>query len=133
MASDTSMLSPAAQTGSRIAPAKARIGIILSSGNRVVEAQLRAFAPPELGIHVTRMRMSKDRTQSMPEQIDTIIRAAELVADAKVDVIVLQASSFAMEKVPTPKPKSSRQSPKRPVSRHSPRPRQWFRPSKHWP
>jgi maleate isomerase len=44
--------------------------------------------------------MSKNRTQSMPEQIDTIIRAAELVADAKVDVIVLQASSFAMEKGP---------------------------------
>lgn len=102
--SDTGVLSPmtqtTTQTGSRIAPAKARVGIILSSSNRVVEAQLRAFAPPELGIHVTRMRMSKNRTQSMPEQIDTIIRAAELVADAKVDVIVLQASSFAMEKGP---------------------------------
>lgn len=100
MTSDAGVLSPAAQTGSRIAPARARIGIILSSGNRVVEAQLRAFAPPELGIHVTRMRMTKNRTQSMPEQIDTILRAAELVADARVDVIVLQASSFAMEKGP---------------------------------
>jgi maleate isomerase len=44
--------------------------------------------------------MSKDRKQAMPEQIGTILRAAELVADAKVDLIVLQASAFAMEKGP---------------------------------
>jgi len=94
------MLSPSTQRGSRVVPARARIGIILSSSNRVVEAQLRAFAPPELAIHVTRMRMAKSRTQTISEQIDIIMRAAELLADAKVDLIVLQASALAMEKGP---------------------------------
>jgi maleate cis-trans isomerase len=46
------------------------------------------------------MRMAKDRTRAMPEQIDIVLRAAALVADAKVDLIVLQASAFAMEKGP---------------------------------
>jgi maleate cis-trans isomerase len=94
------MLSPSIQTGSRVVPTHARIGIILSSSNRVVEGQLRAFAPPELAVHVTRMRMAKSRTQAISEQIDIILRAAELLADAKVDLIVLQASALAMEKGP---------------------------------
>jgi maleate isomerase len=46
------------------------------------------------------MRMAKDRTQAMPEQIAIVLRAAALVADAKVDLIILQASAFAMEKGP---------------------------------
>lgn len=100
MLQDSPTLSSAKQSAGRIVPARARLGIILSSGNRVVEGQLRAFAPPALAIHVTRMRMAKDRSRSIPEQIDTILRAAELVADARVDLIVLQASAFAMEKGP---------------------------------
>jgi maleate isomerase len=84
----------------RIVPARARVGVILSASNRVVEGQLRAYAPPTLVFHVTRMMMDKNRTQAMPEQLDVILRAAELVAAAKVDLIVLQASGFAMEKGP---------------------------------
>jgi maleate isomerase len=97
---DTVTLSPSERTGSGIVPARARLGVILSSSNRAVEGQLRAFAPAALATHVTRMRMSKDRERPMPEQIDIILRAAELIADAKVDLIVLQASAFAMEKGP---------------------------------
>jgi maleate cis-trans isomerase len=98
--SEVAVLSPEELSEIQIVPARARIGIILSSSNRVVEGQLHAFAPPTLAIHVTRMNMSKDRTLTMPEQLDTILHAAQLVADAKVDLIVLQASAFAMEKGP---------------------------------
>jgi maleate isomerase len=94
------MLAPSTHTGSRVVPARARIGIILSSSNRVVEGQLRAYAPPELAFHVTRMQMAKSRTRTISEQMDVILRAAELLADAKVDLIVLQASALAMEKGP---------------------------------
>lgn len=86
--------------GGRIGAARARMGVIISSSNRMVEPQLRYFAPPGLGVHITRMRMSAHRTKSMPEQMDIILNAAQLLADAKVDVIVLQASGFAMEKGP---------------------------------
>ena len=34
----------------------ARIGLIIPSSNRLTEPQLRHFAPPELGIHVTRLQ-----------------------------------------------------------------------------
>ncbi len=36
----------------------ARIGLIIPSSNRLTEPQLRHFAPPELGIHVTRLQMT---------------------------------------------------------------------------
>jgi maleate cis-trans isomerase len=98
--SEVAVLSPEAESEIRIVPARAGIGIILSSSNRVVEGQLRAYAPPTLAIHVTRMRLAKARKQSMAEQLDIILQAAELVADAKVALIVLQASAFAMEKGP---------------------------------
>jgi maleate isomerase len=86
--------------GGRIGAVHARMGVIISSSNRMVEPQLKHFGPPGLGIHITRMRMSTHRKRSMPEQMDIILGAAQLLADAKVDVIVLQASGFAMEKGP---------------------------------
>ncbi len=78
----------------------ARMGIILSSGNLMVEPYLRAFAPAGLGIHVTRMRMASEWKKSPAELVADVIGAAELLADAKVDVIVYQATGVAMANGP---------------------------------
>jgi maleate isomerase len=78
----------------------AHLGVILSSGNRTVEAYFRAFAPKRLGIHVTRMRMGSGGVKT-PEKIQAdAIQCAELLADAKVDLIDLQATGIMMERGP---------------------------------
>ena len=38
--------------------APASIGLIIPSGNRLTEPQFNAYAPPGVGIHVTRLRMT---------------------------------------------------------------------------
>lgn len=78
----------------------ARMGIILSSGNLMVEPYLRAFAPAGLGVHVTRMRMASEWKRSPAELAADVITAAELLADAKVDVIIYQATGVAMANGP---------------------------------
>ena len=74
----------------------ARMGVIVSSSNRMVEPQLSHFAPPALGLHVTRMRMSQKWGKSPADLQDDILSAARLLADAAVDVIVFQATGVAM-------------------------------------
>ena len=80
-----------------LAPCRARLGLIVSSSNRMVEPYFRAFAPTTLAVHVTRMRM---RDRPLSEIAGEVERAAELLADAKVDLIVLQATGVAMGEGP---------------------------------
>lgn len=78
-------------------PCRAGLGLIVSSSNRVVEPYFRAFAPATLAVHVTRMRM---RDRPLSEIAGEAKRAAELLADARVDLIVLQATGVAMGEGP---------------------------------
>ncbi len=77
--------------------AKARLGVIISSSNRMVEPQLHHFAPPMFGLHVTRMRMAAKWGKSPADLLGDILGAAALLADARIDVIVFQATGVAME------------------------------------
>jgi maleate isomerase len=78
----------------------ARLGVIVSSGNRTVEPYFNAFGPSNLGIYATRMRMgSGGRNKAEDIQTDAI-RGADLLADAGVDVIDLQATGIMMERGP---------------------------------
>ena len=62
----------------------ARIGLIIPSSNRLTEPQLRHFAPPELGIHVTRLQMTGKWNRPLSALTEDIQRAASALADAKV-------------------------------------------------
>jgi len=75
----------------------ARIGLIFPSSNRLTEPQLRHFAPPELGIHVTRLQMTGKWNRPLRDLTDDIIRAAGALADAKVDLVVFHCTGHAME------------------------------------
>jgi maleate isomerase len=86
--------------GEFLGATRARLGVILSASNRMVEPQLRHFAPDGLGVYVTRMRMSQRYLKSLPDMKDAVLRAAELLSDAKVDLIVFQATGVAMDKGP---------------------------------
>jgi maleate cis-trans isomerase len=78
----------------------ARIGLIIPSSNRLTEPQLRHFAPPELGIHVTRLQMTGKWNRPLSQLTDDIARASSALADAKVDLIVFHCTGHAMEEGP---------------------------------
>src|SRR5919107_1282931 len=78
----------------------ARIGLIIPSSNRLTEPQLRHFAPPELGIHVTRLQMTGKWNRPLSQLTDDIKRAAGALADAKVDIVVFHCTGHAMEAGP---------------------------------
>lgn len=79
-----------------IAEPGARLGVILSSSNRMVEPFLRALAPASLAVHVTRMRMAAGLRAGPEDWAAAAIEAAKLLGDAKVDVIDLQATGLIM-------------------------------------
>lgn len=78
----------------------ARMGVILSSGNRTVESYFRAFGPERLGLHFTRMRMGSGGKQAREVIEADAIACAGLLADAAVDLIDLQATGIMMERGP---------------------------------
>jgi maleate isomerase len=78
----------------------ARIGLIIPSSNRLTEPQLRYFAPPELGVHVTRLQMTGKWNRPLSALGDDIKRAAGALADAKVDIVVFHCTGHAMEEGP---------------------------------
>ena len=79
---------------------RARMGVIVSASNRMVESQLRFCAPAELAIHVNRMRLVSRPRKPLSELTHDVMDAARMLAAAKVDIIVLQASYIAMEDGP---------------------------------
>ncbi len=78
----------------------ARLGIVLSSGNRTLEPYFRAFAPADLAIHVTRMRMGSGGQRGRDDIATTAIAAAELVGDTGIDAVLLQGTGIMMERGP---------------------------------
>ena len=78
----------------------ARLGVILSSGNRTVESYFNAFGPPSLGVYATRMRMGSGGRKPADDIAADAVRAADLLADAGVDTIDLQATGIMMERGP---------------------------------
>ncbi len=78
----------------------ARMGVILSSGNRWVEPYFRAYGPQSLGVHVTRMRMGSGGQRAPGDLQADVVRCAGLLADAEVDIIDLQATGIMMERGP---------------------------------
>lgn len=78
----------------------ARLGIVLSSGNRTLEPYFRALAPAALGIHVTRMRMGSGGARKREDIATAAVAAAELVGDAGIDAVLLQGTGIMMERGP---------------------------------
>ncbi|HWG06524.1 MAG TPA: aspartate/glutamate racemase family protein [Beijerinckiaceae bacterium] len=80
--------------------ARARLGLIIPSSNRLTEPQFRRFAPPDLGLHVTRLQMTGKHRKPLADLFDDIARAAEALADADVDLLVFHCTATSMEEGP---------------------------------
>ncbi len=76
-----------------------RIGLIIPSGNQCTEPQFHRYAPPDVAIHVTRLRISRPCGELIPllEQLPEILQGAQLLADARCDLIVYHCTGSSME------------------------------------
>jgi maleate cis-trans isomerase/Fe-S-cluster containining protein len=86
-----------ARTGAnRIKVPTARIGLIIPSVNRLSEPQFMRFAPPGLGIHVTRARIAGKWRKPVTELAPIIAQAAGALSDASPDLIVYHCTDSSM-------------------------------------
>ena len=74
-----------------------RIGLIIPSSNRLTEPQFNAYAPPGLGVHVTRLRMTGKFRKPLSELKGTLSEAAQAISDVKPGVIVFHCTANSME------------------------------------
>jgi maleate cis-trans isomerase len=78
-----------------VAP-RARVGLIVPSVNRMSEPQFNHFAPPGLGIHVARARITGQWRRPAVEMRDEITRSATALADSGPDLIVYHCTDSSM-------------------------------------
>jgi maleate cis-trans isomerase len=77
--------------------APASIGLIIPSSNRLTEPQFNAYAPPGVGIHVTRLRMTGKFRKPLSELKRPLVEAAEALSDVKPGMIVFHCTANSME------------------------------------
>jgi maleate cis-trans isomerase len=73
------------------------IGLIIPSSNRLTEPQFNAYAPPGVGIHVTRLRMTGKFRKPLSDLKRPLTEAAEALSDVKPGVIVFHCTANSME------------------------------------
>jgi maleate isomerase len=71
---------------------RARLGMILPSVNQAAEPQISAMMPDGVSLHTTRMRLQPD----LEETVKEAERGAELLADARVDLVVFHCTAASM-------------------------------------
>jgi maleate isomerase len=74
----------------------ARVGLIIPSVNRLSEPQFIHFAPPGLGVHVTRARIAGQWRKPVAELEPIIAAAAGALGDATPDLIVYHCTDSSM-------------------------------------
>ena len=75
----------------------ARIGLIIPSSNRLAEPQFHQYAPPEIGVHFSRMRMTGKWRKSPSELKPALSEVAAALSDTKPEVIVFHCTANSME------------------------------------
>ena len=65
-----------------------RIGLLVPSSNTTMEPDFYAMAPGGVTVHTTRMRLSKVTPEALIQMAEDTERAAGLLADAGVEIIV---------------------------------------------
>jgi len=73
------------------------IGLIIPSGNRLTEPQFNTYVPSNVGIHVTRLRMTGKFRKPLGELKKTLIEAAEALSDLNPSMIVFHCTANSME------------------------------------
>ena len=74
-----------------------RIGLIIPSSNRLAEPQFQRHAPPGVGVHVTRLRMTGKWHKPLNELNNAIAEAAGALSDTNPGVILFNCTASSME------------------------------------
>ncbi len=75
----------------------ARIGLIIPSANRLTEPQFNQYAPGDVDIHVTRLRMTGKWSKPLDQLQAAIEEASAVLSDTSPDVIVFHCTANSME------------------------------------
>jgi maleate isomerase len=79
---------------------RARIGLIIPAVNRVSEPQFNHFAPPGLGIHVTRAQIAGKWSRPLAELAGEITKTTSALAECAPDIIVYHCTASSMKEGP---------------------------------
>jgi maleate isomerase len=73
---------------------RAKLGMLLPSGNHVAEPQINAMLPPGVSLHTTRLELKGGGEQL--KMLERVEEAASLLVDAGVDRIVFHCTAVSM-------------------------------------
>ncbi len=78
---------------------RARIGLVIPSVNTMTEPQFNQYAPDGVEVHVTRVRIAYPDGRLIPSRdlLPEVVQAAQLLADARCDLIVFHCTASSME------------------------------------
>lgn len=74
---------------------RARIGMLLPSGNQAAEPQFHAMLPQGVSLHVTRLKLAGSSEAELLAMVERVEEAAQLVADAGADLVVFHCTAVS--------------------------------------
>jgi maleate isomerase len=74
---------------------RARLGMLLASGNQAAEPQFRAMLPQGVSLHTTRLGLTGSSEQDLLSSVARVEDAAALVVDAGADLVLFQMTAVA--------------------------------------
>ena len=74
---------------------RARLGMILPSGNQAAEPQFQAMLPAGVSLHTTRLKLTGSSDDELMAMTDRVEDAAQLVSDAEVDLVVFHCTAVS--------------------------------------
>lgn len=74
---------------------RARLGVILPSGNSVAEPEIAAMLPPGVGMAVTRLPLRGSSEAELLRMAEALEPAARLLADARPDAIAFHCTAVS--------------------------------------
>lgn len=83
-------------TTAAIAPrygTRARLGMLLPSGNAAAEAQFNAMLPAGVSLHTTRLKLTGSSDEELLAMTERVEEASSLLADACVDLILFHCTA----------------------------------------
>lgn len=74
---------------------RARLGMLLPSGNQAAEPQFHAMLPAGVSLHTTRLSLKGSSDAELMAMTDRVEEAAQLVGDADVDLVVFHCTAVS--------------------------------------
>ncbi|WP_234729437.1 maleate cis-trans isomerase family protein [Acidocella facilis] len=74
---------------------RARIGLLMPSGNSAAEPQFQAMLPAGVSLHTTRLKLNGSSEQQLLSMVGRVEEGAALLADAGVDLITFNCTAVS--------------------------------------